>query len=171
MYKIQRSGSPGRFSYLRKKYGKTDIQKMLYLYYQKSATAAPGRLQRFLFTIMTTLSTKQLQRLRDLIATGDHTQFYDWSIWRRHIRPEVLRLDRWECQKCKRAGRYSRGYIVHHVKHLTDAPELAASIWDPETGERQLITVCKACHESEHPEALPLVPAAARAPVTAERWD
>ena len=57
----------------------------------------------------------------------------------------------------------------HHVKHLRQRPDLALSIWDPDTGARQLVTVCKACHEREHPESLRRsVPAA---PLTAERWD
>lgn len=71
---------------------------------------------------------------------------------------------------CKARGRYRRGSIVHHVKHLRDRPDLALSIWDPETGERQLLTVCKWCHEAEHPEALtPQRPK--KEPVTQERWE
>lgn len=79
-------------------------------------------------------------------------------------------MDRWECQKCKRRGKYSRAVLVHHRKHLTDRPDLALSIFDPDTGERQLESLCKACHEEEHPESL-RAPTPAKPQVTAERWD
>lgn len=111
----------------------------------------------------------KLARLRGLIADGHEAAFYSWRDWR-NLRAEVLRLDRNECQMCKARGRYRKGKIVHHVKHLQDRPDLALSIWDPDTGERQLVTVCKDCHEAEHPESMrqyqPKAP-----PITAERWD
>jgi 5-methylcytosine-specific restriction endonuclease McrA len=59
-------------------------------------------------------------------------------------------MDNHECQICKRKGRYRRADIVHHVKHLKDRPDLALSIWDGE--ERQLVSVCRQCHEDLHPE-------------------
>lgn len=104
-----------------------------------------------------------------MVEAGTSDRFYSWRAWRRR-RAEVLRLDHWECQICKAKGRYRRGTIVHHVKHLQDRPDLALSIWDPDTGERQLVTVCKACHEAEHPESLPQYRPAAP-PLTEERWD
>lgn len=109
--------------------------------------------------------------LADLMAmrdAGDMTPFYARDAWKRMAR-EVRKLDRYECIKCKARGRYSRGVIVHHVKHLEDRPDLALSITDPETGERQLITLCKACHEAEHPDALRCSTPAT--PLTIERWD
>lgn len=110
-----------------------------------------------------------LLRLEALIASGREDAFYSWGQWR-SLRDDVLKLDHWECQLCKAKGRYRRGSIVHHVKHLRDRPDLALSVWDPDTGVRQLLTVCKACHELEHPESLrQTVPA--KAPVTLERWD
>lgn len=59
---------------------------------------------------------------------------------------------------------------MHHVKHLKDRPDLALSIWDSETGERQLETLCKFCHEEEHPESLRQFKPMAT-PLTLERWD
>lgn len=79
-------------------------------------------------------------------------------------------MDHYECQICKARGRYSSGSIVHHVKHLRERPDLALSVYDPDTGERQLVTVCKACHEEEHPESLRRCAPAAE-PITMERWD
>ena len=117
---------------------------------------------------MAGINAAQSAQLNELIAAGQEHAFYLWGAWR-SLRERVLRMDRWECQICRARGRYSRGEIVHHVKHLRDRPDLALSVWDPETGERQLVTVCKACHEAEHPEALRRLPCAT--PLTAERWD
>lgn len=110
-----------------------------------------------------------MAELPGMIEAGTSDQFYSWPEWRA-LRADVLRLDHWECQLCKAKGRFRRGSIVHHVKHLEDRPDLALSIWDAETGERQLVTVCKRCHEAEHPESLRQFKPG-KPPVTAERWD
>lgn len=115
------------------------------------------------------ISEQRLKELRELILAGKEKAFYFWPEWRSDIRPAVLTLDHKECQQCKRRGRYRRGYIVHHIKHLKDAPELALSIYAPD-GSRQLETVCKACHEEYHPESLPKYKPHAQ-PITSERWD
>lgn len=109
----------------------------------------------------------ELQRLAALIASGREYKFYSWSCWL-HTRAEVLKLDHYECQRCKAKGRYSRAVLVHHVKHLKDRPDLALSIWDGE--ERQLVSVCKKCHEELHPESQRQYKPLAK-PVTEERWD
>lgn len=115
------------------------------------------------------ISARRLDQLRTLIAAGREAQFYSWTEWL-DLRPEVLRLDQGECQCCKQRGRHRAARIVHHVKHLRDRPDLALSIWDPETGERQLVSVCKRCHEELHPESQRPFRRAC-APVTEERWD
>ena len=61
-----------------------------------------------------------------LIAKGDEDAFYSWPEWRR-LKAEVLRLDHFECQECRKKGRYTKGYIVHHINHLKDRPDLALS--------------------------------------------
>lgn len=109
---------------------------------------------------------KILQRCAE---TGDYAPFYGTADWKA-IEAQVRKLDHNECQLCRARGRYRRGYIVHHRKHLCDFPELALSIFVPETGERNLVTVCKRCHEDEHPEALH-AHGQQTAPLTAERWD
>lgn len=114
------------------------------------------------------ISDEQLIKLCSLIEDGRQDNFYAWHCWKR-VAAYVKRLDNFECQHCKLSGKFSRGEIVHHVKHLTDRPELALSVFDPETGERQLITLCRECHEREHPERLK--PFALAAPLTSERWD
>ena len=120
-------------------------------------------------TALARISPTRLDQLRGLISHGREALFYWWPEWEA-LREGVLKMDRGECQVCKARGRYRRGAIVHHVKHLRDRPDLALSVWDPDTGERQLVTVCKACHEEAHPESLRRCSPSA-APITAERWD
>lgn len=101
-----------------------------------------------------------------------HNIFYDSPEWRAKRR-QILAADRYECQECKRRGRYSRAVIVHHVQHLEDHPELALSdVYTDAHGvdRRQLISVCHDCHETVcHPERLRR--AEPEAPPTVERWD
>ena len=109
----------------------------------------------------------RLAQLAVLIQQGKEYQFYSWPEWDA-VRLDTLNLDNYECQQCKTKGRHSRAVIVHHVKHLRDRPDLALSIWDGQ--ERQLVSVCKRCHEELHPESQrqykPKAP-----PITQERWD
>lgn len=111
---------------------------------------------------------KQLSKLEELIDAGKADKFYDWRAWRR-LRLEVLKLDNYECQICKSRGRYKKGQIVHHVKHVINRPDLALSIWDGE--ERQLMTVCEQCHRDEHPEAKPKYIRSKTRFENEERWD
>lgn len=113
------------------------------------------------------ISELRLRQLIVLLQSGREDDFYGWPEWK-SIRLDVLRIDAWECQYCKARGKFRGAKIVHHVKHLRDRPDLALSIWDGE--ERQLVSVCKKCHELEHPESQrqygPKSP-----PITEERWD
>ena len=116
------------------------------------------------------ISAVRLAQLRALIQAGRKAEFYSWPEWRA-LRPDVLALDHHECVRCREIRRkFRRAKIVHHVKHLEDRPDLALSVWDPETGERQLVSVCKQCHEELHPESQRQFKNI-RAPLTAERWD
>lgn len=117
------------------------------------------------------ISECRLAQLVRLISEGREHEFYLWPEWRGEpdgLRDQVLRLDRFECQSCKRRGRYRKATIVHHIKHLRHRPDLALSVFDGDT--RQLESVCKACHEAYHPESLRKI-AAPKQPVTEERWD
>ena len=114
------------------------------------------------------ISQMRLLELQAHIEAGTEHAFYLWSEWQ-HKRQEVLALDCGECQICKtRHKRYRRAVIVHHVKHLKRRPDLALSIWDGE--ERQLLSVCRACHEDLHPERL-YKPPVEKPQLTVERWD
>ena len=102
------------------------------------------------------------------IINEDSDRFYELPEWKR-LRQAVLKLDNYECQRCKALKhKHTRAVIVHHVKHLKDRPELGLTIWDGE--ERQLVSVCKHCHEELHPESQRQF-VNIRAPLTVERWD
>lgn len=111
-----------------------------------------------------------VEKIKQLLDTGKEINFYMSSAWQT-LAAKVRRMDRYECQLCKARGRYSRGVIVHHVKHLRDRPDLALSIYDPDTGERQLLTVCKKCHEEQHPEALRQCESTTKGETTRECWE
>lgn len=115
------------------------------------------------------ISTRRLVQLQAMIAAGTSDGFYSWTEWE-HTRAAVLDLDNHECQLCKARGRYRNAALVHHVQHLKARPDLALSVFDLDTGQRQLVSVCRACHEEQHPERMRKA-AERPAPVTEERWD
>ena len=116
------------------------------------------------------ISPLRLQQLVRLIAQGKEARFYDWPEWEQ-IRGDVLNFDHNECQRCKAVKhRFRKAVLVHHVKHLKDRPDLALSVFDPDTGERQLVSLCRGCHEDVHPERQ-WRKVLKRDYVTEERWD
>lgn len=117
-------------------------------------------------------SQEQVEKIRKQVEEGHELRFYNSRIWDR-TREKVLKMDHNECQRCKAAGRYRKAEVVHHVQHLEDRPDLALEIFDPATGQRQLISLCRACHEREHPERLRQRQPAERGESfeTEERWD
>ncbi|MEG2001080.1 MAG: HNH endonuclease [Evtepia sp.] len=102
-----------------------------------------------------------------------HISFYDSRAWRR-VRREVLREDNNECWYCKEKHKHTRAEIVHHIYHLEEYPEygLLKFVKDPKTKEvqRNLISVCRACHETVcHPERAHAF-IERQEPITRERW-
>lgn len=103
--------------------------------------------------------------INKLIEKDELWRFYKSKEWIT-LRDNVLMEQHNECQKCKDRGiikRYdtdSKGKkklitTVHHERHVRDYPELALSkYYIDENGikRRQLNTICKACHNNEHPE-------------------
>jgi len=117
------------------------------------------------------ITPSRLRQLEAMIAAGTSDKFYDWPEWDEARMFVLEKLDHFECQKCKARGRYRKAVLVHHVKHLKRRPDLALSWSDPDTGERQLVSLCRLCHEEEHPERGLKRYAAPAPPVTVERWD
>lgn len=87
----------------------------------------------------------------ELYRDKEATAFYKTAAWKRK-REEVLRMDHYECQVCRSQGKYTKATTVHHVHHLKDFPQYALEIFVD--GERNLLSVCDACHNALHPEKL-----------------
>lgn len=116
--------------------------------------------------------TKQfLNWLITLIKNNNIHPFYVSSEWL-HVRDNVMKLDKNECQICKGNGRYTKADLVHHVNHLKQSPAIALSVWYTDANgvkKRNLISVCKGCHETVcHPSRM-----YRRRKIfkTIERWD
>lgn len=116
------------------------------------------------------ISEARLFQLQAMLADGTSYRFYGWPEWER-VREQILAMDHWECQICRHSHRYRPAVLVHHVKHLKDRPDLALSVFDKATGERQLISVCRPCHEEQHPERMRRKDFVFVPPLTEERWD
>lgn len=110
------------------------------------------------------------ERIRQLIDAGNEHLFYCSTEWRK-LRARVIADGHNECTICRSRGKYSRAVVVHHIKHLKDRPDLALTEFDPVTKCRQLIPLCKACHEDQHPERMQAEGWQPKPPVTEERWD
>lgn len=79
-----------------------------------------------------------------LITRAEKEKFYRSKKWRKK-RAAILRRDGYVCQHCKWYGIRKEAETVHHIKHLEDYPELALV-------DDNLISLCKKCHNKEHPE-------------------
>lgn len=96
------------------------------------------------------MTDDQIEFVKKCISDNDVHKFYCRKEWL-EIREKVLKFDHYECQKCKKKGKYRKAILVHHVNHLKDKPSLALEMYD-EKGERNLVSLCQSCHEEEHPE-------------------
>lgn len=106
--------------------------------------------------------------IKELIAKDNIHKFYIDRAWKR-LRKQVLKMDKYECQQCKERGRYTRATHVHHINHVKDRPDLAMSLlYEDNNGviRRNLISLCKDCHEEQHPHRLNKP----KEPITEERW-
>ncbi len=98
-----------------------------------------------------TITKADIERCKAAAKT-DVYQFYKWSKWLR-LREEVLRMDKYECQKCKAMHRYSPAQTVHHVYEFRKYPKYGLSIYvENENGVkvRNLVSLCNRCHNAEH---------------------
>ena len=114
-----------------------------------------------LFSLVIDMMNEKI--IRELIDKDELWRFYKSKEWIA-LKTKVLKENHYECAECRKHGvitRYDDGRLlstVHHVCHVRDHPELALSEWykDYSTGklERNLIPVCKACHNKLHPEKI-----------------
>lgn len=80
----------------------------------------------------------------------------------------MLKEQKHECQECLRQGKITRADTVHHVQFVRKWPELALSKFYVYNGKqyRNLIAVCRECHNKLHPEKS----FKKKEPLNSERW-
>ena len=104
----------------------------------------------------------------DRVGRDWTTKLYESKEWRR-LRKVVLAEDKYECQVCKRIGRYTRATVCHHINYLKLHPELALETHykdDDGVTKRNLISLCHLCHEHIHE----WIAKEKIEPLTIERW-
>lgn len=96
------------------------------------------------------MTDKEIAYVKHCIQSGIH-HFYVWSKWL-HVRGEVLKMDKYECQDCKARGIYTKATTVHHNQFVKKHPEQALEIWHTFQGKeyRNLVSLCHECHEARH---------------------
>ena len=82
--------------------------------------------------------------LEEIVRLVKEGKFYKSSAWEKK-RLEILERDNYECQVCKEEGGFAPATTVHHILHLENRPDLALD-------DDNLLSVCAACHNREHPE-------------------
>ena len=80
-------------------------------------------------------------------------KFYQSKQWR-SLRTDVMYKYHNECCKCRQVGKITKADTVHHVLHVKDYPQYALSEYVYLEGKKivNLIPLCNACHNIEHPE-------------------
>lgn len=91
--------------------------------------------------------------INELIEAKELWKFYKSKEFR-HLKEEVLREQHYECQECKKRGKINKADTVHHVQFVRKYPALALSKYYTHNGKqyKNLIAVCKSCHNKLHPE-------------------
>lgn len=71
---------------------------------------------------------------------------YNGIRWK-NVRAAVLRRDEYLCQECKRYGKSTEATTVHHI---LPADECAGEYERFQYNSRNLISLCRKCHERMH---------------------
>ncbi|EJR67753.1 HNH endonuclease signature motif containing protein [Bacillus cereus] len=96
---------------------------------------------------MNEYNTKQQRKFYDKYKRDKEAKkFYDSTAWRR-CRELALIRDSYRCQECMKHDPLIPvpADMVHHIKERSEYPELALTL-------ENLISLCNACHNKEHPE-------------------
>lgn len=88
-------------------------------------------------------SEVELDEMADKLRGKSYCYFLKSRYWE-IVRNKVLRRDRKRCRKCK-----SKDYLQVHHKHY-------ANHFREHSNLKDLITLCKCCHEKEHSDKLKL---------------
>lgn len=99
--------------------------------------------------------------INSLIEKKELWKFYKSKYWcgdkdTEGLKNEVLKEQHYECQECLKQGKITTADTVHHIQFVRKHPELALSKYYTFNGKRyrNLIAVCKTCHNKLHPEKL-----------------
>lgn len=108
--------------------------------------------------------TEAKRVIEELINKDELWRFYKSKEWIK-LKESVLKENQYECAECKKHGKITRYDVdnegnktllstVHHVQFVKKHPELALSKTYFYEGKeyKNLIPVCKACHNKLHPE-------------------
>lgn len=101
----------------------------------------------------------RLEEIRTLIAENRTEDFYNEKYWRR-LSHRIIKEEHSECRLCREAHRLTRAVLVHHIKPLRIAPELAYE-------RSNLMPLCHDCHEGIHKRGIYAAP---KGFVNEERW-
>ncbi|MBT2576857.1 HNH endonuclease [Bacillus sp. ISL-8] len=71
-------------------------------------------------------------------------RFYNSTVWK-NCRRLALERDNYLCQECLKQNTITTADMVHHIEHFKDKPEKSLVL-------SNLISLCNACHNKEHPE-------------------
>ncbi len=101
-----------------------------------------------------------------LISEDRLEEFYHSTYWRK-LRKEILEEYKYECQRCKGKGLYTKATTVHHVQYVRKHPRFALSKVYIFQGKVyvNLIPLCHNCHEEIHGHRNVI-----KIPLTEERW-
>ncbi|MGE6615751.1 HNH endonuclease [Bacillus mycoides] len=111
---------------------------------------------------MNSVKPLTVQEIRKLYEEDKIVKFYKHRYWYKNIRLQALDRDNYECQSCKRLGKYSKGRNVHHMQELRDRLDLAYEL-------DNLETLCIQCHNAEHEKGKNIVKRACKIQ-DEERW-
>lgn len=115
---------------------------------------------------MIAITQEEINYVKWCIENDIH-KFYIWSKWL-HVRLEVLKEDKYECQDCKKNGVYTKATTVHHVNYVKKYPNMALEKFYVYEGKKRknLISLCHDCHEKRHGYRKNNY----KKPLTQERW-
>lgn len=77
-----------------------------------------------------------------LIQLNNLMKFYKSKAWLT-LRKKALKRDNYECQMCKKKGKYHKAENVHHIKEVKQHPEQALHL-------DNLLSLCIKCHNEIH---------------------
>lgn len=108
------------------------------------------------------ISQKRFNELISFIHQGKLMKFYKSREWMQ-LRLQALERDNYECQECKRKGKYRKAQCVHHLKEVKVVPTLALTL-------SNLESLCNSCHNKMHDRYGTIMSQQGKRFVNEEKW-